>query len=417
VLSLLWQLLGLPPQEQLIEMARGYFDKYGLVTIFFASIIEGALLAGWYVPGGLVIFLGVILSHTPEQAMLSVLATIIGFLIAYKINFFVGKYGWYKVLLKLGVKSSLEKAERDFNKHGWKTIYFSYWEPNLASLVSTAAGIARASFQKFYFHSIIATVFWAVFWGSMAYAFGEQILEYLGFVFFGVMIIWIIYLVTRKKENIILPHKEIIKLICFDLDETLIIHSSWKKLHTALGISEDDDRRMFKEYKDGSISYSEWNNKVLQYYLKHKDATRAGVTSILSNYTYREGTKEIINYLKNKGYEIVLISGSIDILVNIISKDLGIKWAKAANTFMFDEEDRLVSIHDNGDDVDAKVRHLESFCEMLNIKISECAAIGDGPNDLKLFKETGHGITFTGTRVEKEAWKIIDSFDDLKRIF
>jgi len=32
-----------------------------------------------------------------------------------------------------------------------------------------------------------------------------------------------------------------IKLICFDLDETLIVESSWKKLHEALGISKELD--------------------------------------------------------------------------------------------------------------------------------------------------------------------------------
>ncbi len=111
LLSFIWKLFGLPPEEELIEMARGYFEEYGLITVFAAAIIEGELLAGWYVPGGLVIFLGVILSHSQEQAILSVSFTIVGFLIAYIFNFFVGKYGWYKILLKLGVQNSLEKAK------------------------------------------------------------------------------------------------------------------------------------------------------------------------------------------------------------------------------------------------------------------------------------------------------------------
>ena len=202
-LGFLWKLLGLPPEEKLVEVARGYFALFGVITVFFAAIIEGALLAGWYVPGGLVIFLGVILSKSPEQAVFSIVATILGFLIAYTFNFFVGKYGWYKILLKFGIKKSLEKAERDFNKYGWKTVYISYWEPNLASLVSTAAGIAQASFRKFISHTVIATVFWAVFWGSLAYVFGEKILAYLGIVFFGIMAVWIIYLVIKvRKERV-----------------------------------------------------------------------------------------------------------------------------------------------------------------------------------------------------------------------
>jgi len=194
---LLWELFNLPSEEQLIEISRGYFERYGLITVLFAAIIEGALLAGWYAPGGLVIFMGVILSQSPKQALLSIVLTIIGFMIAYTFNFFTGKYGWYKVLLKFGVKNSLEKAQVQFAKYGFKTIYVSYWEPNLASLVSTAAGIAQAPLRKFLFISLIATIFWAFFWGTLAYTFGSQILEYLGVIFFGVLIIWIIFIIIK----------------------------------------------------------------------------------------------------------------------------------------------------------------------------------------------------------------------------
>ena len=61
--------------------------------------------------------------------------------------------------------------------------------------------------------------------------------------------------------------------------------------------------------------------------------------------------------------------------------------------------------------------YLESFCEMLDVDINECAAIGDGANDIGLFKATGHGVTFKGSNIEKDAWKVIGSFDDLKDIF
>lgn len=204
VLILLWNLFGLPSKAELTEIARGYFDKYGLVTVLVASIIEGTLLLGWYAPGGLVIFLGVILSGDPKQALLSVLCTIAGFMIAWTLNFFTGKFGWYKLLLKLGVKSSLEKAQEQFNKNGWKTIYLSYWEPNLASLISTSAGIAQAPIRKFLIISLIATIFWCAFWGIVAYTLGAEILKYLGLIFLVAMIGWIVYLLlkTKKQENL-----------------------------------------------------------------------------------------------------------------------------------------------------------------------------------------------------------------------
>ncbi|HEV7701854.1 MAG TPA: HAD-IB family phosphatase [Candidatus Paceibacterota bacterium] len=200
---------------------------------------------------------------------------------------------------------------------------------------------------------------------------------------------------------------ENIKLICFDLDDTLLTYKSWRILNRALGIPEEDDIQMWNDYNEGKISYGTWNNKILYRYLQHIDATREGITKIASRYTYANGVRETIDYLKEKGYNIVLISGSFDIFVSIIAKDLDIKFFKANNTFIFDDKGRLQAIHDNGDDKLAKVRYLESFCEMLNVTIDQCACIGDGANDIELFKKTGHGITFKGSNIESDAWKVI----------
>ena len=221
-----------------------------------------------------------------------------------------------------------------------------------------------------------------------------------------------IVIILRRKFKF----TEKIKLICFDLDDTLITDNSWKRLNFALGISAEEDRQMYKNYKSGVFSYDDWNDEVLKYYLKHKDATKTAITEILSKYEYNKGSREIVDYLKNKGYEIVLISGSINIMVSIVAHDLGIKYFKANNDFIFDDEGRLVSIDSSGNDTKAKLVHLESFCELLNISIDECACVGDGENDLALFEKTGHGITFKGQKIEKYAWKTVVSLDDIKDI-
>ncbi len=77
----------------------------------------------------------------------------------------------------------------------------SYWEPNLASLVSTSAGIARVPIKKFLIVSFIATVFWCTFWGIVAYSFGSEILKYLGGIFFGVMFVWIVFIIVKYKKQ------------------------------------------------------------------------------------------------------------------------------------------------------------------------------------------------------------------------
>jgi phosphoserine phosphatase len=208
-----------------------------------------------------------------------------------------------------------------------------------------------------------------------------------------------------------------IKLVCFDLDETLIKGRSWKTLNNGLGISDEDDRRWLYEYESGKISYERWNEILLERYLEQDNATRKGITEIFSHYELADGAREAVEYVRSKGYETALISGSIDIMVDLVAHDLGITYAKANNTFIFDDANRLTGIHTFGDDTIGKADHLESFCDKLGISMNECACIGNGENDIEMFRRTGHGITFRGSKIEHDAWKVIDSLKDIPTIF
>lgn len=210
-------------------------------------------------------------------------------------------------------------------------------------------------------------------------------------------------------------HPEI-KLVCFDLDQTLINENSWAELSLTLGVSKELDDELYRAFKAGEITYDEWNDRVLAEYMKHDDATRDGVVRCFSKYTLASGAREAVEYVKNAGYQVALISGSIDVMVDLVAKDLGIHYAKANNTFIFDDGERLVGIHAHGDDTIAKAQHLESFCELLGIKMFECACIGDGANDIEMFKRTGRGITFEGSKIETEAWKVVRSLGDIPNI-
>ncbi len=202
VMILLWKALGLPSEEVLIEKTREYFFKYGLVTVFIASLIESMLLVGWYLPGGLIIFLGVILSAgNPVHATASVICTILGFSIGYSANYFLGQYGWYKLFIKFGLSRSLSQAQEQFQKYGLRGIYMSYWQPNLGALISTSAGILKFNKLKFITHSTFATIIWSTFWGVIAYFLGEKVLSYLGIVFFGIMIVWILSILIQHNKN------------------------------------------------------------------------------------------------------------------------------------------------------------------------------------------------------------------------
>jgi len=176
-----WLLLDLPPKDEVIRIAHEYFLHYGLITIFLSAILEGVLLLGWYFPGSLVIVLGVVFAGKDISQLLGVFAvTTLGFFVAYTINFFVGKYGWYTLLNALGFKESLDRAQAQVTKYGPGAMFLTYWHPNLAALTATAAGILKMPFRTFIMYTIVATTLWDTFWTIVGYTLGEASITVIG---------------------------------------------------------------------------------------------------------------------------------------------------------------------------------------------------------------------------------------------
>jgi phosphoserine phosphatase len=209
----------------------------------------------------------------------------------------------------------------------------------------------------------------------------------------------------------------LIKLICFDICHTLIEENTWYKLNVALGMSPEEDEKYFKLYREGKLSYQDWTKTIFDIYRRKGRASFENINKAVAGYTYKTGARETIDYLKNKGYKIALITGGMDLLVDKIAKDLGVGLTAANTSFVFDENNYLKEMISVGDEPETKVHHLNDFCRKLGIDFDECAAVGDGANDVDLFLKTGHGITFRGSKIENKAWKVIDELPDLKKLF
>ncbi len=202
-----WQALHLPDQSEILVTAQKYFQEYGLIVVFLSAIIEALLLVGLYYPGGLVILLGVIFAGpNPLVVALTVSVVTLGMFAGYIINFFLGKYGWYKLLLRLGLAEEIQRAQGKLNKNGATAIILSNWHPNFGSIMATAAGILHFPLLKFLSISFFSSLAWNIFWGSVAFFFGDVAFSIIGPKFaFVVIVIWVIVIFFRKdpKEKII----------------------------------------------------------------------------------------------------------------------------------------------------------------------------------------------------------------------
>lgn len=188
-----WVLLRLPPQDETVAILKGYITQWGYPIVFAGSFLEALLLLGWYFPGSILIFLSVALAPNPFAAMVAVIFVTLGLYSAYIVNFYLGKYGWYRLLLAFGIRKQLEDAQEKLSRYGVRAIFMSYWHPNLASFIATAAGILQYSPRRFLTYSLVATLLWNIFWGVLVYALGEQSLDiFLSWPFLVlVLIIWI----------------------------------------------------------------------------------------------------------------------------------------------------------------------------------------------------------------------------------
>lgn len=199
LLVIFWQIFNLPSNEDMITLAENYYNTYGYWVVFVAALVEGFLVFGWYLPGSVIAAIGVSLSYgKPVQAGMMVLLIAVAFYFDYLLAYFLGKYGWYRLFLKLGLKKPLEDMKPKVEKRGLPIIFTTYFHTNLGVLTATSAGILQLDFKKFALYSFIANLFWAIFWGILVYFFGSYIIQIAGVWVIAVfLVVWIIYLIGK----------------------------------------------------------------------------------------------------------------------------------------------------------------------------------------------------------------------------
>lgn len=156
-----------------------------------------------------------------------------------------------------------------------------------------------------------------------------------------------------------------VKLVCFDLDDTLLLQNSWVKLNIGLGVTEKEDQHYYEQYHQGIITYDEWQQTLLSLYKRQGPVPRSKIEAILQDYRLHPDAAIVTKNLQERGYTLALISGSFDILVNTIARHLSIKLCSGNTHFIFDEEDNLQTLVHKGDEANAKLESLKRWLTLL----------------------------------------------------
>ena len=144
--------------EPLIEIATDVVAELGLVGIFVLMLLESACIP---VPSeATMLFAGFAVSEGEYSLFAATAAGVIGNLIGSWVAYWVGYAGRVDVLEKHGKKlhvkpKHLHMADRWFERHGGKTVFWTRMLPIIRTFISLPAGIAKMPFWKF---SILTTI-------------------------------------------------------------------------------------------------------------------------------------------------------------------------------------------------------------------------------------------------------------------
>ncbi len=205
------------------------------------------------------------------------------------------------------------------------------------------------------------------------------------------------------------------KLIVFDLNSTLIHEDTWARLNIALGMTEAEDKVLWDLNQQNLLTNDEWVAIVNRIFMARQRATKALIEQVVFSYTYTEGAKEIIDYVKQRGYTVALISGAMDLLVKHVAAELGIEHAKWCSEFMFGEDGWLDHFTYIDSDAAAKKQLLLELCSELGIEPADTICVGDGANEAEMFG-VSKGVTFEGSRLQESAWRVVPSLKALQDI-
>ncbi|MFR9166278.1 MAG: phosphoserine phosphatase SerB [Dysgonomonas sp.] len=179
------------------------------------------------------------------------------------------------------------------------------------------------------------------------------------------------------------------RLICFDMDSTLIQTEVIDELAERNGVGEEV-RAITESAMRGEIDFSESFKRRVSL-LKGLD--ESVMKEIAENLPITEGMVRLVRILKKGGYKIGILSGGFTYFGNYLQEKYGFDYVYANELEIVDGK---LTGNYVGDIVDGrrKAELLKLIAQVEKVDIRQTVAVGDGANDLPMLATAGLGIAF-----------------------
>lgn len=179
------------------------------------------------------------------------------------------------------------------------------------------------------------------------------------------------------------------RLICFDMDSTLIETEVIDELADRAGVGKEV-REITEAAMRGEIDFHESFTRRVAL-LKGLDVSV--MKDIAENLPMTEGIERLMKTLKTVGFKIAILSGGFTYFGEYLKRKFGIDYVYANELEVVDGKltGRYI-----GDIVDGKRKAelLRLLAQIENVNIAQTIAVGDGANDIPMLNTAGLGIAF-----------------------
>lgn len=179
------------------------------------------------------------------------------------------------------------------------------------------------------------------------------------------------------------------RLICFDMDSTLIETEVIDELAIKAGVG-NQVKAITEKAMRGEIDFTE---SFRQRVALLKGLDESVLQDIAQNLPITEGVDRLMYVLKRYGYKIAILSGGFTYFGNYLKEKFGIDYVYANELEIVDGK---LTGNYLGDVVDGKRKAelLRLIAQVEKVDIAQTIAVGDGANDLPMLGVAGLGIAF-----------------------
>ena len=201
--------------------------------------------------------------------------------------------------------------------------------------------------------------------------------------------------ISFQEDNIYRRNR---RLVCFDMDSTLIQTEVIDELADLAGVGEQV-RAITEAAMNGELDFNES--------FKQRMALLEGLSeevlqTVAENLPLTKGAHRLMRALKYYGYKTAILSGGFTYFGKYLQKELGIDYVHANELEIVDGKltGKYIGEIVNGE---KKAEFLKAIAEKEGIHINQTIAVGDGANDLPMLNLAGLGIAFHAKPTVKES--------------